>query len=72
MLYPDGLIPFQQGHSSIYDSRVVREWLNLQAEVEIIDWPRRALYMNPIENAWIEVKRTMQATWPVFPHRNSD
>jgi len=28
--------------------------------------------MNPIENMWSEVKRTMQETWPVLPPRNSD
>jgi hypothetical protein len=28
--------------------------------------------MNPIENTWSEVKRTVQETWPVLPPRNSD
>ena len=28
--------------------------------------------MNPIENMWSEVKRTMQETWPVILPRNSD
>ena len=28
--------------------------------------------MNPIENMWSEVKRTMQETWPALPLRNSD
>jgi len=51
MLYPDDLIHFQQGHSSIYDSRVVHEWLSLQAEFELIDWPKRTPDMNHIENA---------------------
>ena len=72
MLYPDGIIHFQQDHSSIHDSRVVQEWLLLQAEVEFVDWPRQVPDMNPIENMWSEVKRTMQETWPVLPLRNSD
>jgi len=72
MLYPDGIIHFQQDHSSIHDSRVVHEWLSLQADVELIDWPLRADVINPIENMWSEVKRTMQETWPVLPPRNSD
>ena len=37
MLYLNGIIHFQQDHSSIRDSRVVEEWLSLQAEVELID-----------------------------------
>jgi hypothetical protein len=28
--------------------------------------------MNPIENMWIEVKRTVQETWPVLLPRNSN
>jgi hypothetical protein len=33
VLYPDGVIQFQQDHSSINDSRVVQEWLSRQADV---------------------------------------
>jgi hypothetical protein len=29
---------------------VVQEWLSLQAEVELIDWPPHAPDMNPMEN----------------------
>jgi hypothetical protein len=72
MLYPDGVIHFQQDHSSIHDSRVVQEWLLLQANVKVIDWPLRAPDMNPIKNMWSKVKRTMQGTWLVLPPRNSD
>jgi len=28
--------------------------------------------MNPIENIWSEVKRTVQEAWPVLHPRNSD
>ena len=72
MLYPDSIIHLQQNHSSIHDSREIQEWLLLQADVELIDWPPRAPVMNPIENMWSEVKRTMQEAWPVPPPRNSD
>jgi hypothetical protein len=71
MLYPDGIIHFQEDHSSIHDSCVVQEWLSLQAEVKLIDWLLHAPDMNPIDNMWSEVKRAMQETWPVVPPRNS-
>jgi hypothetical protein len=58
VLYPDGVIQFQQDHSSIHDSGVVQEWLSRQADVELIDWPQRAPDMNPIENMWSEVKKS--------------
>ena len=72
MLYPKGIVHLQQDHSSIRDSRVVQEWLSRQADVELLRWPPRARDMNPIENMWSEVKRTMQDTWFVHPSRNSD
>jgi len=72
MLYPDDIIHLQQEHSSILDSHVVQETVARQADVKILDWPLRAPDMNPIENMWSEVKRTMQETWPVLPPRNSD
>jgi len=72
MLYPDGITHLQQDHSCIHDSRVVQERLPRQADVELLDWPPRAPDMNPIENMWSQVNRTMQETWPVLPPRNSD
>jgi len=52
MLYPDVIIHFQEDHSSIHDPRVVQERLSLQADVEIIDCPPRALDTNHNENTW--------------------
>ena len=48
MLYRDGIIHFQQDYS-IHDSRVVQEWLSLQAGLELTNWPPRAPGMNSIE-----------------------
>jgi hypothetical protein len=48
VLYPDGVIQFQQDHSSTHDSRVVQEWLARQADVELTGWPPRAPDINPI------------------------
>jgi hypothetical protein len=72
MPYPDGIIYFQLDHSCIHDSRVVQEWMPVQADVEPIAWPPRAPNMNTMENIWNEVKRTMQKAWPVLPPRKSD
>ena len=72
MLYPDGIIHFQEDHFFLHDSPVVLEWLSLQADVELIDWSPRAPDTKPIENMWSEVKGTMQETLPVVPPRISD
>jgi hypothetical protein len=50
MLYPYGIIHFQQDQSSIHDSRVVQAQLSLQAKVELIGWLPRAPDMNYIKN----------------------
>jgi hypothetical protein len=48
MLNPNGIIHFQKDQS-IHDSRVVQDWLSLQTDVELIDWPPRAPGINRIE-----------------------
>ena len=61
-LYPRGIIQFQQDHSSIHDCRVVQEWILLQADIELTDWPPLVPDMNLIENTQSEMKRTMHET----------
>jgi len=70
MLYPNGIIHFQQDYSSIHDSPMVQEWLSQHVDIELLDWPPRGPDMKPIENMWIEVKRTVEETWPVLLPRN--
>ena len=72
LLYPNTIIQFQQDHSSIHDSNWVQEWLLAQAYVECSDWPPQASCMSPTDNMWIEVKRTIQISWPDLPPKNSD
>jgi hypothetical protein len=72
MLYPKGKIELQQDDSYIHDSPVIQECLSRQADVELINWTPRAPDMNPIENLWSVVKRTLQEKWPFDPPRNSD
>ena len=40
MLFPRGIIQFEQDHSSIHDCRVVQEWILLQADIALIDHKR--------------------------------
>jgi len=55
ILYPEGIIHLQQDQSSIYDCRVVQEWLSRWADIKLLDWPPRAPDMNTIEKMWSEV-----------------
>jgi len=41
-------------------------------EAESLYKTNTVIKVNPIENMWCGVKRTMQETWPVLPPRNSD
>jgi hypothetical protein len=49
MLYPGGIIQFQQDHTSIHECCVVQEWLLLQADARLTDWPPRAPDMNLVK-----------------------
>jgi hypothetical protein len=62
MLYDKGIIQCHQDHSSIHDCSVVQEWMLLQADIELTDWPPQASDMNLIENLWSEVKKAMHET----------
>jgi hypothetical protein len=72
LLYPDGVIQFQQNHSSIHNFHVVKEWLSWQADVKVTDWLSQAPDMHPIENMWSQMKKTTQETWRDLPPRNRD
>jgi hypothetical protein len=41
-------------------------------EAESLYKTNTVIKINPIENMWSKVKRTMQETWPVLTPRNSD
>jgi hypothetical protein len=41
-------------------------------EAESLYKTNTVIKVNPIENMWSGVKRTMQETWPILPPRNSD
>jgi hypothetical protein len=56
VLYPNGVIQFQQDHHSTHDSCAVQKWLLQQGKVGLIEWPPCVLDMNPTENIWNEVK----------------
>jgi len=59
-----------QDHTSIHDSHVVQEWLSLQADVKLIDWPPQVLVQT--SSRICGVRRTTHETLHVFPSRNSD
>jgi len=64
LLVSNGVIHFQHDHFSIHNSGM------LQADVELIGWLPQAPDVDPIENVWIEVKKTIQDTWNVLLMKN--
>ena len=67
VLYPEGVIQFQQDNSPIHTCQMVQEWFARQDQVDLVDWPPYAADLNPIENVWWETKRTMSENWPDPP-----
>lgn len=42
---------------------MVQDWLANQADIEPLAWVPRGCDLNPIENVWAEVVRTMKDRW---------
>lgn len=59
--YRDEPIRFVQDLSSIHTSHVVREWFEEHPDFEVIPWPPKGADLNPIENAWSEMVRDIEA-----------
>lgn len=50
--YPDEHIYFVQDNCAIHRAAIVREWLNAQNNLTVINWPAKSPDLNPIENLW--------------------
>lgn len=63
MLYGDGEFVLQEDHSPVHKSAFVQQQLT-NLVVNVMEWPPRAADMNPMENMWAEVTRTLTENWP--------
>ena len=64
LIYPDGIIKFQQDNHPVHTSSRVMRWFSERPDINLIDWPPRSPDLNPIEHVWAEVKKTMRERWP--------
>lgn len=63
MLYGEEDFILQEDHSPVHKSAFVQQRLSTIG-VNVMDWPPRAADMNPMENMWAEVARTLSENWP--------
>lgn len=49
---PSEMVYFMQDNSSVHSSRMVRNWIDRQTNLELIKMPPRSPDLNPIENLW--------------------
>jgi hypothetical protein len=56
----DDPVPFFQDLSPIHQSYVVQDWFEDEGkEFELLPWPPKGADINPIENVWAEMVRSM-------------
>ena len=49
---------FQQDNASIYVSKSSKNWFDAKG-IKLIDWPARSPDLNPIENLWADLSRSV-------------
>ena len=72
LLYPDGILQFQQDNHPVHTSKLIRDWFARRQDIELINWPHRSQDLKPIENMWAQVKKHMRKNWPNPPPRRPD
>ena len=52
LLYPDGILQFQQDNHPVHTSKLLQDWFARTQDIELIDWRCCSPDLNLIENMW--------------------
>ena len=47
LLYPDGILQFQQDNHPVHTSKLIRDWFARRQDIELVDWPSSLSRIEP-------------------------
>jgi len=50
--FHDEIPIFMQDNSPVHTAKIIKEYLNNQEDIGLIDWPVKGADLNPVENLW--------------------
>lgn len=69
-MFPENNFVFQQDNCRVHTAQTVTEWLQ-RHNVTVLPWPARSADLNPIENVWGLMLKTINKGNNFFP-RNAE